>query len=84
MNSRIRELKNRLKYKETELVSAKTKAARKVAEYNVVRCDPRIGWYGKNQCQKANRDCEYIQMEIENIKREIQRMEGARGNNNAG
>ena len=79
MNSRIRELKERLKHKEAELISAKYKATRKVAEYSIVRCDPRLGWYEKNQCQKADRDCEFIQMEIENIKREIQRLEGARG-----
>ena len=79
MNSRVRELRERLQHKEAELVSAQYKATRKTAEYSVVRCDPRLGWYGKNQCQKANRDCEYLQMEIENIKREIQRMEGTRG-----
>ena len=79
MNSRIRELKERLKHKEAELVSAQHKATRKVAEYSAVRCDPRLGWYGKNQYQKANRDCEYLQKEIENIKRDIQRIEGTRG-----
>ena len=75
MNARIRDLKLRLKYKENELASAKRKVMQKEQDYNVVKFDPRLEWYGKTECRKAKNDVEWLEKEIAHLKRELEQAE---------
>lgn len=75
MNARIRDLKLRLKYKENELTSAKRKVMQKEQDYNVVKFDPRLEWYGKTECRKAKNDVEWLKKEIAHLKQELERAE---------
>jgi predicted nucleic acid-binding Zn-ribbon protein len=75
MYNRIKELKQRLKYKENELMSAKQTAMRKEHDYNMVKFNPRLAWYGKTEARKAENNAEWIQKEITHLKQEIERAE---------
>lgn len=75
MNERIQGLKKQLQYKEQELRLAKSTAARKNQEYQMVKHIPSLNWYGKGDLRIANNNCDRLQREIEYLKQEIARAE---------
>lgn len=75
MNNKLRSLKQRLKYKESELMSAQNTMMREKSNYQMVKMDFRLSWYGKEQYQRAKNNCDWIQREINYLKEKIARME---------